>query len=669
VITLPSNDTLIKNLFKTESSIKVDAGCTVEYNLNSMVNFATDAITNSSAEYTADIPGVDPGSVARKRYPFKKLFPVDAIVRQNRPLGAGIKYYINDDIASGSLKDPKNVLFSNDYRTYIPSEDTYYKYWVGKKGEAVDIAIKYPKTLLVNKITIKFEISHCTPAAFQVFGRNGNGSFGSALISGGSSNIKSFTDKYQAGQVNMYYTGSDWSFNEADISTSAYATLTDVKLVVTAVSGKYISVIEIAPKMVKDISSDLISFSVKKESSSTGDLLPVGNVSANSLSINLNGYGDLNPSYTLYDKTNGVFEADKKYFYKDSQINVFLKAYASSDTQEYVKIPQGVFFMKDWSISEFGEITINALDGCSFLMDTLCPDLLLKDYSVAAIVRVLLDNVGFTNYKFNTNNINVEDSLVTPKYWWTEDTKTVWEAIQELCRDIQMTAVMDDNNILQFYTRDYFYSENKSTSWTFSNEPIEIGGIEIYKPNIIYLSKEALPAANKVKVLWSAATTSNYLGDSTPLWKSETTYLGALLLCTKIDSTSEFGVLIDDRSHQDTSAYHYYLTLKPNSTSFYDNTQALLSYTGYLLIDSEIFEYDAVEYQYEIEGSNAKYFVNIESQNDIYKYRTLAKVSSEAFRPTGRYRIKSRAALGTQKAAHEAITDEVVTWESIGANW
>lgn len=656
MITLPSNDELIKNIFKTESSIRIDAGCTVEYNFNSMVNFATDAITNNSAEYTSG-----------GRYPFKKLFPVDAIVRQNRPLSAGIKYYINGDVASGSLQDPKNVLFDNDYRTYIPSEDTYYKYWVSKVGEAADIAIKYPKVILVNKVTVKFEISHSTPASWEILGRNGNGSFIS-LKSGNSTNINSFTEKYEAGQTNIYYTGTDWSFDENSLNTSAYVPLTDIKLTVNAITNKYISVIEVAPKMVKDISSDLISFNVKKESSSTGDLLPVGNVSANSLSVNLNGYGDLNPSYILYDKTSGTFESDKKYFYKNTQINPFFKIYPSADSQEYVKIPQGVFFMQDWTISEFGEITINALDGCKFLMDTICPDILLKDYSVAAIIRILLDTVGFTNYKFNTNNIEIEDSLVTPKYWWTEDTKTVWEAIQELCRDIQMTAVMDDNNILQFYTRDYFYNENKSIGWVFSNEPITVNGLE-NKPSIIDLSKEALPAANKVKVLWSAATTSNYLGDSTPLWKSETTYLGALLLCTEIDATSEFGVPIDNKSHEDTSEYHYYLTLKPNNTSFYDNTKALLSYSGYLLIDSEIFEYDAIEYQYEPEGSTTKHLVNIQSSNDIYKYRTLAKVNSEAFQPTGRYRIKSRAALNTKKAKHTAITDEIVTWESIGVDW
>jgi hypothetical protein len=231
-----------------------------------------------------------------------------------------------------------------------------------------------------------------------------------------------------------------------------------------------------------------------------------------------------------------------------------------------------------------------------------------------------------------------------------------------------MTAVMDDNNVLQFYTRDYFYNEERSIDYVFSNEPININGLD-NKPNIISLSKEALPAANKVKVLWSAATSSNYLGDSTPLWKSETSYLGALMLCSDINATTEFGVDIDNRPHEDTSAYHYYLTLKPNSTSFYDNTQALLSYTGYLLIDSEIFEYDAIEYQYEIEGSSNRYLVNITSSNDINKYRTLAKVESSAFKPTGRYRIKSRAVFNTKKAIHTGITSEVITWNSTGWDW
>jgi hypothetical protein len=682
MITLPTNDTLVKNLFKSESSIRTGVGCTIEYNLNSMVNFATNAITNSSSEYVS--PAL-PGGVTR--YPFRKLFPVDAIVRQNRPLGAGVNYYITEDptipeLAKEKILDPRTMLFDKQYRTYIPSQDTYYKYWVSKINSGVDIAIKYPKTLLVNKITVKFEISHCTPASWTISGRDGNGNF-LPLKTGDSTNIKSFTTtvgsttnkNYDAGQVNIYYTGSAWSFDESLLNTSAYVPMTDVKLVVSPVSGKYISVIEISPKMVKDISEDIVSFSIKKESSSTGDLLPVGNVSSNSMSLSINGYGESAPTYTIYDKTNGEFEPNKKYFYKNAQLNLFIKVFPYPDNNEYIKVPQGVFFMQDWSVSEFGEIDINALDGCKILMDTMCPDILLKDYSVPAIIRVLLDTVGFTNYKFNTTSLATENSIVTPKYWWTEDVKTVWEAIQELCRDIQMTAVMDDNNVLQFYTRDYFYGEQRETtpqgvaanniiSWAFNNEPfIDLSTNLINQANIIDLNKEALPAANKVKVLWSAATTSNYLGDSTPLWKSETTFLGALALYSNINAESEYGVTADPFNGK------YYLLLKPNHVSSYDNTQALLSYSGYLLIDSEVFEYDAIEFIYEgLDG--LPYRQDIQTANDIYKYRSLAKVSSSSFVPSYRYRIKSRAALNTKKAAHKGLSaDYVSDWKSFGVNW
>jgi hypothetical protein len=73
-----------------------------------------------------------------------------------------------------------------------------------------------------------------------------------------------------------------------------------------------------------------------------------------------------------------------------------------------------------------------------------------------------------------------------------------------------MTAVMDDNNVLQFYTRDYFYGKQRETttqgvaanniiSWAFNNEPfIDSSTNLINQANIIDLNKEALPAANKV---------------------------------------------------------------------------------------------------------------------------------------------------------------------------
>ena len=86
------------------------------------------------------------------------------------------------------------------------------------------------------------------------------------------------------------------------------------------------------------------------------------------------------------------------------------------------------------------------------------------------IVSRMLDNVGFTNYKFNLNGTE-EHSIISPIYWWTDDTKTVWEHLQDICRDSQMTAVVDENNVLQFYTRDYLFDNSRSIAWTFRYNP------------------------------------------------------------------------------------------------------------------------------------------------------------------------------------------------------
>jgi hypothetical protein len=63
-----------------------------------------------------------------------------------------------------------------------------------------------------------------------------------------------------------------------------------------------------------------------------------------------------------------------------------------------------------------------------------------------AIIRRMLDSVGFTNYQFFYSD--EDKSIITPKYWWSDGTNTVWANIQELCRDTQLTAVLGEDNIL-----------------------------------------------------------------------------------------------------------------------------------------------------------------------------------------------------------------------------
>ena len=241
-----------------------------------------------------------------------------------------------------------------------------------------------------------------------------------------------------------------------------------------------------------------------------------------------------------------------------------------------------------------------------------------------------------------------DTSIFTPKFWWTDDSKPVWSAIQELCRDSQMTAIFDENNVLQFYTRDYMFSSAKDVDWAFR---YNANGSNL--PNIISFSKNELASANQVKVLWNSVTTSEFTGNSQPLWKSGNTSMGALSLDQDLPvSVGEGG----------------YLNLSPITVNSYESKRVLYEYNGYLVIDSEIIEYDAIQYEY-TSGVN-KTQVWITTESDVLKYLGLSNVGSANYQPTGKYRIKTRGAFNTTPADHFAAASTILnSWSGYEVRW
>ena len=314
----------------------------------------------------------------------------------------------------------------------------------------------------------------------------------------------------------------------------------------------------------------------------------------------------------------------------------------------YEKINQGTFYLDNWSTSEFGDISITALDGAKILQDVIAPSIVCEGYSAIAILRRLLDSVGFTNYNFNSTA--TDTSVFSPRFWWTDDSKTAWNAIQELCRDSQMTAVFDENNVLQFYTRDYMFDLAKTTNWSFR---YAADGSNL--SNIISLSKNDLASANQVKVLWNSVTTSEYTGNSQPLWKSGTTSMGALSLEQDLPSNIVAGG---------------YISLSPITVNTYQSkTKVLYEYSGYLVIDSEIIEYDAIQYEY-LNENNTKTQVWVTSESDVLKYLGAGVVGAKNYQPSGRYRIKSRGAFNTTVANHYAAASTILnSWSGYEVNW
>lgn len=621
-----------KTALEQNTSINLNVGCTFEYNMNSLV----DNIVVTGADITKE-----DGSK-----PFKKLFPIDSIIKPSRPLGSGVKYGITGDVGSGTYRDPRSSIYSINYRTYYPGTDTYYKYFLSGKSLGVDVTITYPKTILTNKIIARFEISHSTPPTWNIYAN------GSSIANGTSTQIKPFVSgQYNAGTLTIYYNGTAWVTTEPAI-LGAPVSITSTRLTTGSVADKYIGVIELSPRLVLDISDSITDISISKESSTSAeDILPIGKVSANSLSLSLASYESARKIIS-FDKTFS-FDSSKIYLYKKIEVKPYFKFYGSFGTLTdtggtYEKINQGTFYMDNWSTSEYGDISITALDGAKTLQDVIAPSIICEGYSAIAILRRLLDSVGFINYNFNLSDTDA--SVFSPRFWWTDDSKTVWNAIQELCRDSQMTAVFDENNVLQFYTRDYMFNSLKSTDWDFRYLANESN-----LSNIISLSKNNLASANQVKVLWKSVTTSEYVGNSQPLWKSGTTSMGALSLEQDLPSTVGAGG---------------YIALSPITINTYQaKTKVLYEYSGYLVINSEIIEYDAIQYEY-LNSNNTKTQVWVTSESDVLKYLGVGVVGAKNYQPSGKYRIKARGAFNTTSSNHYAAASTILnSWSGYEVNW
>ena len=617
----------VKDLFKKNYAININVGGTIEYNLNNMVDKIT-ATSNGTDHALSNA--------------FKNLFPIDTIYAPNRPLLPGIKYYIytsevsqgvQSDTPPNSFDNPRSPLMPTKPRLYYPGPDTTYKYWVGPKNTNIDVSLQYfnnattPASKLVptNKVIARFETSHDTPTSWEIFGTKSDNSEIS-LGTGTTLNSK--------GEAIVYYNGTTWSKTEP---TSYTTTQSFKKIRLTATNsntGKFLGVLELSPRWVIDVSQYIENFSTSKQTSIDDDsILPVGTIASSLLSLSITKFVQDDNTLIEYNRDLDI-DATKIYLDKNAIVSPYLIV---KDNGTDVKIQQGKYYMTEWSVSAFGSASINALDSTKILQDTIAPLILIQDTPVTAIIKRILDSIGYSNYNINLDTTKSVPSL---NYFWTKDGQTVWECLQALCRDFQINILVDSNDILQIYTKDSIYNSTRSYDWIFTNEEISNGGVVSYIPNIINLNKKEKNAGNSVKILWSAPYTNGYASNSAgPVWASGEDGLAAGNLAKNLNSTESD-----------------YIELNLQSIDqLIDQDLVVQDFSGYLLIDSEIIEYDGIEYFYiKLSDGKTKETVLIQSASDFWKHASLAKTENNinTFKPTGRYKIKKRGALGTTAKSH-----------------
>ena len=650
--------TNLKNTLYNNTSIKISAGCNIEYNMNTMLDNISAVNNIADSSYTGQIVNLvnQPSWPSGRPNPYKKLFPVDSLIKPFRPINSGIKYFIlaDADTYANSFSSYRSVKYPESQpRIYYPGVETFYKYWVTPINTGANLTINYAtsgiKYALINKLVLKFEKNHTLPSTYTVVITKSDNT---------QVTIASSLSVPSDGNIILHYNGSTWSPTEPSTFASPLSIKSITLTTPSAGAGKIIGVIEVSARWVKDVSDDVLSFTINKESSaSSEDILPVGKVTANSLNLNLAKYNQTAPEYVSYNRDVAIVSS-LTYIYKNTILNPYIKIYHENGTftegsEKYDKIFQGQYYIDSWDIDSYGESTVTALDNTKYLMETIAPDILCESYPATAVIRRLLDSVGFTNYAFNLTS-ETDSSIPLINYFWTDGSKTVWEHIQELCRDIQMNAVIDENNILQFYSRNYMYSRTEK-NWNFFYDQSESN-----LPNIVSFNQKDIASANQVKILWSTPISSSYLGGSGPLWQAPTSYLIAGGLKETLTASSN----------------KIYLDLE--TPDKYSKFQSGFNFNGYFMIDSEIIEFDAIGYQYIPKdlnpptiydaltetnvSNNGSNFINIWIENaaDVNKYRNFSKVGSSGinseiyFKPNGVYRVKTRGALGTTATSHNA---------------
>jgi hypothetical protein len=637
------------NAINKSSMLSMTNGCVLEYNMNDLISGTS--ITAPDGVITATLTA--PASQGGYTYkPFEKLFPITSIIDPRRPKLAGVQYMILGDPSVSStlnsgIGSTSNYGSSKEFakRLYFSSTKTAYKYWVTPKASGTSLSnciltVTYPanKTAAANKITIKFETSHSKPTGWTLKLLN--------LVSA-ESTIYTGTTCPEDGVVNLYYNGSSWTTLEPS-TLAAGVDLSGLKLQINSIdiSGGYLGVIEISAKYMMDVSQQLEYININQNSSdSVNGIVPVGDVTANALTVDLNAY---DKSYEHYDKTN-AFNKNKLNLYK----NITIKPYTVIEAE---KINLGTYYLDSYTVDEFGSISVTALDGARELQYIKPPDTVTKDMSSVAIIRRMLDSVGFTNYKFNL--ATDDTSTITPFYWYTDPNKTVWQHIQDLCKDTQMIAVFDQSDVLQFYPRDYIFAKNKAVQASFRYDATSDGKL----PNISSISIENVPSVKAVKVLYSPQLSSAYLVNADPLYTSPVVTLGAAALTKTLLATAP----VEGSVGSDDYAPLGVVYLEPVIID--GAAKQLYSYGGYLVIEKEIVEYDAIQYTYqEVASPYSVKYKWMTSESDVQKYQGLAKPNT--FAPTGKYRIKGRNVFNVIESTDAASLIHNVNTDSLASEW
>jgi hypothetical protein len=418
--------------------------------------------------------------------------------------------------------------------------------------------------------------------------------------------------------------------------------------------------IELSPRLVADISDKTISYSISKTLSDLGSFpMPMGNLIASTGQMSL--FDDdlaFNENNTFDEESNlGSIISQ----YSNGRLKfTFYDIVKNINSYDYYIPVKTMYSEKMPQVSDTAAtLNVNLRDLFFLLESKKSPELLLTNVSLSYAVMVLLDNIGFSNYKFN--RLYGEDELIIP-YFFVGPDQNVAETLQQLAVSSQSAMFFDEYNDLVVMSKNYLLPSSTTDRRTdlvlYGQEEADDNGIAL--PNIINLASQEKLVYNGGEINYTTRYIQKSIGSiaQAPYSEEYKTYVYKPSLLWEIAGQENVRTVNESATQSSgyslsamplktalTSSVPVYSDgqLLNNIMDFGENIYWLANYSGYFYANGEIIRYDAVEYSVAGVGN-----VWITNNHEYQSYFARLKFNGKMY-PTGRVRIYAKVSDGAVK--------------------
>ena len=410
--------------------------------------------------------------------------------------------------------------------------------------------------------------------------------------------------------------------------------------------------IEMSPRLVVDVSDNIIDYNIKKSLSDLGNTaLPVGQLLASTGSLSLfDSEQAFNPI-----NTDSII---KNYLRKNIKF-IFYEKILNVENYDYC-VPIKTLYSEGMPQADVtgGILSLELRDFYFFLESMPAPRMLVTNVSLSYAICLLLDYIGFVNYSFK--RVDNEQDPIIP-YLFIAPDQNVAEVLNQLAVATQTSMFFDEYNNFIVMSKDYLMPtqlQRNTDMQLLGNSNQSVSGIIENQttssiPNIIAINSEDKKVFNDGKINYTTRYIQKTYGsvNQANVLDQDKTWIYKPTLLWEISATNATKTINESITSK---TENYILSAMPlnsdlsselptvlnnsiinNTIDIGENVYYLTRNQGYFYSNGEIIRYDAV--QYSVTGVGNVYISN---NQEYQKYFAALPFNGKIY-PTGLIRIFS----------------------------